>query len=80
MAPSVKSQIICERRKSGGYDLRMGNPVYAIDEFPDDDLPWRIEWAGGVGYNKSVASKPRIDVLPGAAPTAMHGEASCALP
>jgi hypothetical protein len=22
----------------------MGNPVYAIDEFPDDDLPWRVEW------------------------------------
>jgi hypothetical protein len=37
-----------------GYDLRMGNPVYAIDEFPDDELPWRIEWIGGVGYNTSV--------------------------
>jgi hypothetical protein len=37
----------------------MGNPVYAIDEFPDDDLPWRIEWIGGVGYNTSVPSEPR---------------------
>src|ERR1700736_47016 len=40
----------------------MGNPVYAIDEFPDDDLPWRIEWIGGLGYNTSVPSEPRIDV------------------
>jgi len=37
----------------------MGNPVYAIDEFPDNDLPWRIEWIGGVGYNTSVPSEPR---------------------
>jgi hypothetical protein len=37
-------------------------PVYAIDEFPDDELPWRIEWIGGVGYNTSVPSDPRIDV------------------
>ena len=40
----------------------MGNLVYAIDEFPDDDLPWRIEWIGGLGYNTSVPSEPRIDV------------------
>jgi hypothetical protein len=40
----------------------MGNPVYAIDEFPDDDLPWRIEWIGGLGYNTSVPGEPRIDV------------------
>jgi hypothetical protein len=33
-----RKHIICERRKSVGYDLRMGNPVYAIDEFPDDHL------------------------------------------
>ena len=37
----------------------MGNPVYAIDEFPDDDLLWRVEWIGGLGYN---TSEPRIDV------------------
>jgi len=36
----------------------MGNPVYAIDEFLDDGLPWRIEWIGGVGYNTSVPSEP----------------------
>ena len=40
----------------------MGYPVYAMDEFPDDDLPWRIEWIGGLGYNRSVPSEPRIDV------------------
>jgi hypothetical protein len=35
----------------------VGEAVYAIDEFPDDDLLWRIEWIGGVGYNPNV---PRI--------------------
>ena len=28
----------------------MGQAVYAIDAFPDDDLLWRIEWIGAVGY------------------------------
>jgi hypothetical protein len=42
----------------------MGNSIYAIDEFPDDDLPWRIEWIGGVGYNTSIPSEPwRADVI-----------------
>jgi hypothetical protein len=36
--------------------------VYAIDEFPDDDLLWRIEWIGGVAYNASVPSDPQIEV------------------
>src|SRR5271166_509675 len=27
-----------------------------------DDLLWRIEWIGGVGYNTSVPSEPQIDV------------------
>jgi len=36
--------------------------VYAVDEFPDDDLPWRIEWVAGVGYNANVPSDPLIDV------------------
>ena len=40
----------------------MGQAVYAIDAFPDDDLLWRIEWIGGVGYNTSVPSEPQIDV------------------
>ena len=31
----------------------MGEAVYAIDDFPDDELLWRIEWIGGVGYNTS---------------------------
>jgi hypothetical protein len=25
-----------------GYDLPVGQAVYAIDAFPDDDLLWRI--------------------------------------
>jgi hypothetical protein len=36
--------------------------VYAIDDFPNDDLVWRIEWIGGVEYNTSVPSEPQIDV------------------
>jgi ABC-type sugar transport system ATPase subunit len=32
----------------------VGEAVYAIDDFPDDDLLWRIGWIGGVGYNTSV--------------------------
>src|SRR6266446_3954654 len=31
-----------------GYDLPVGQAVYAIDAFPDDDLLWRIEWIGGL--------------------------------
>jgi hypothetical protein len=45
-----------------GYDLPVGESVYAIDGFPDDDRLWRIEWIGGVGYNTSVPSEPQIDV------------------
>jgi len=40
----------------------MAEPFYAIDDFPDDDRLWRIEWIGGVGYNTSVPSEPLIDV------------------
>jgi hypothetical protein len=40
----------------------VGEAVYAIDNFPQDDLLWRIEWSGGVGYNTSVPSDPQIDV------------------
>jgi hypothetical protein len=40
----------------------VGQALYAIDAFPDDDLLWRIEWIGGVGYNTSVPSEPQIDV------------------
>src|SRR5499427_8887686 len=40
----------------------MAELVYAIDDFPDDDRLWRIEWIGGVGYNTSVPSEPLIDV------------------
>ena len=40
----------------------MAETVYAIDDFPDDDRLWRIEWIGGVGYNTSVPSEPQIDV------------------
>src|SRR5271169_2563643 len=51
-----------------GYDLPVGQAVYAIDAFPDDDLLWRIEWIGGVGYNTSVPSEPQIDVCLAPAP------------
>jgi hypothetical protein len=40
----------------------VGEAVYAIDDFPDDDLLWQIEWIGGVGYNTSVPSDPLMDV------------------
>jgi hypothetical protein len=43
--------------------------VYAIDEFPDDDLLWRIEWISGVGYNTSVPSDPVINVCLAQLPT-----------
>jgi hypothetical protein len=47
----------------------MVEAVYAIDESPDDDLLWRIEWIGGVVTNPSVPTDPLIDVclaqLPG---------------
>ena len=45
-----------------GYDFPMADAVYAIEDFPDDDLLWRIEWIGGVGYNTSVPSDPQIEI------------------
>jgi hypothetical protein len=30
--------------KACRYDLRVGKTVYTIEEFPDDDRFWRIEW------------------------------------
>ena len=40
----------------------MGDAVYVIDAFPDDDFLWRIDWIGGVSYNADVPSDPLIDV------------------
>jgi hypothetical protein len=40
----------------------MAEAVYAIEDFPDDDILWRIEWIGGVGYNTSVPSDPQIEI------------------
>jgi hypothetical protein len=40
----------------------VGEGIYAIDGFPDDDLVWRIEWIDGVGYNSSVPTDPLIDI------------------
>ena len=52
----------------------MAEAVYAIEDFPDDDLLWRIEWIGGVGYNTSVPSDPQIEIclamVAGCLPTA----------
>ena len=55
----------------------MGDAVYVIDAFPDDDFLWRIDWIGGVSYNADVPSDPLIDVclaqLPaGEAESAQH--------
>jgi hypothetical protein len=35
-------------------------PFTRIDDFPDDDLLWRIEWIGGVQHERS--ERPLIDV------------------
>jgi hypothetical protein len=40
----------------------VGKTVYKIEEFPDDDRLWRIEWIGGVRYNATVPSDPLMDV------------------
>jgi hypothetical protein len=40
----------------------VGEVVYAVDDFPEDDLLWRIEWIGGVGYNTNAPSDPLIDI------------------
>jgi hypothetical protein len=40
----------------------MAEAVYAIEDFPDDDLLWRIEWIRGVGYNTSVPCDPQIEI------------------
>ena len=40
----------------------MAEAVYAIDDFPEDDLLWRIEWIGGVGHNTSVPSDSKIEL------------------
>ena len=40
----------------------MGKTIYRIEEFPDDDRFWRIEWIGGIGYNATVPSDPLMDV------------------
>jgi hypothetical protein len=38
-----------------GYDRSVGEAVYAIDAFPDDDLLWRIEWIGGIRFNNGCS-------------------------
>jgi hypothetical protein len=40
----------------------MAEAVYAIEDFPDDDLLWRIEWIGGIGYNTSVPIDPQVEI------------------
>jgi len=37
----------------------VGQSVYAIDGFPDDDLLWRIEWLGGVGERNPLSARAR---------------------
>ena len=61
----VSSEIICEWSAAVSCAFRMAEPVYGIDDFPDDDSLWRVEWIGGVGYNTSVPSDRRITVCSG---------------
>ena len=55
----------------------MGEAVYAIDDFPDGELFWRIEWIGGVGYNTSVPSDPLMDVCIAQPPAGETNPLSC---
>jgi hypothetical protein len=45
-------------------NFRVAEVVYSIDEFPDDDLLWRIEWVAGVGYNANVPSDLWYAIIP----------------
>src|SRR5215831_20354510 len=49
-------------RSDSKFGAAGSEPVYGIDDFPDDDSLWRVEWIGGVGHNTSVPSDPRITV------------------
>jgi len=56
----------------------VGQAVYAIDAFPDDDLLWRIEWIGGVGcYIRPF--RCQIDLLDGGIDDLLDfvGKSSC---
>jgi hypothetical protein len=57
-----RQDAICEWSAAVSYDFRMAEPVYGIDDFPDDYSLWRVESIGGVGYNTSVPSDPRITI------------------
>ena len=50
------------RMECGGQLCFSNGRAHGIDDFPDDDSLWRVEWIGGVGYNTSVPSDPRITV------------------
>ena len=59
---SANRSTLFANERAGRYDLRVGKTVYTIEEFPDDDRFWRIEWIGGVRYNPTVPSDPLMDV------------------
>jgi hypothetical protein len=40
----------------------VGEAIYAVGAFPDNDLLWRIESIGGIRYNTSVPRDPLIDI------------------
>jgi hypothetical protein len=48
-------------------------PFTRIDDLPDDDLLWRIEWIGGVQHERS--ERPPNRRLPGAASCRRDGSA-----
>src|SRR6266436_9115440 len=60
-----------------GYDLPVGQALYAIDAFPDDDLLWRIEWICGVGLQYERSQRAPDRCLFGAAPQRREEPAQC---
>ena len=54
----------------------MGEAVYAIDDFPDDDLLWRIEWIGG-GLQHERSKRSPNGCLHGTAARRRNESAEC---
>ena len=63
----IKGRYFANEKRGSVMIFQMADAVYAVDDFPDDDLLWRIEWIGGVGYNRSVPSDPTNRRLPSTA-------------
>lgn len=48
----------------------MAQPIFGIEEFPDDDLLWRVVLFGGISRNARVPSEPVIEALLASIPSA----------